>query len=241
MIEVEHFSYAYGSTRAVDDISFELQTGEIVALIGPNGAGKSTTMKALTTLLRPCAGSIRVSGYDVTKDPQAVRRNLGYLPEDNPLYDDMIVFDALKSIAQQRRIPPAQRRDSIDEAAELCAIAPVMHRTINTLSRGYRQRVGIAQAILHHPNVLILDEATTGLDPNQIVEIRDLILRIGQKRTVLISTHILQEVSAIAKRVILLHRGKIALDSSLHKALEDLKLQGITPNIETLFQHYTNS
>ena len=241
MIEVEHFSYAYGSTRAVDDISFSLKTGEIVALIGPNGAGKSTTMKVLTTLLRPCAGIIRVAGYDVTQDAQLVRQNLGYLPEDNPLYDDMIVADALASIAQQRRIPAAQRRDSIDEAATLCAIAPVMHRTIDTLSRGYRQRVGIAQAILHRPNVLILDEATTGLDPNQIVEIRDLILQIGKQRTVLISTHILQEVSAIAKRVILLNRGKIALDAPLQTALDAIETQGLAPNIETLFRHYTKS
>ena len=241
MIEVEHFSYAYGSTRAVDDISFSLKTGEIVALIGPNGAGKSTTMKVLTTLLRPCAGIIRVAGYDVTQDAQLVRQNLGYLPEDNPLYDDMIVADALASIAQQRRIPAAQRRDSIDEAATLCAITPVMHRTIDTLSRGYRQRVGIAQAILHRPNVLILDEATTGLDPNQIVEIRDLILQIGKQRTVLIATHILQEVSAIAKRVILLNRGKIALDAPLQTALDAIETQGLAPNIETLFRHYTKS
>ena len=198
-------------------------------------------MKVLTTLLRPCAGIIRVAGYDVTQDAQLVRQNLGYLPEDNPLYDDMIVADALASIAQQRRIPAAQRRDSIDEAATICAITPVMHSTIDTLSRGYRHRVGIAQAILHRPNVLILDEATTGLDPNQIVEIRDLILQIGKQRTVLISTHILQEVSAIAKRVILLNRGKIALDAPLQTALDAIETQGLAPNIETLFRHYTKS
>ena len=179
MIEVEHFSYAYGSTRAVDDISFSLKTGEIVALIGPNGAGKSTTMKVLTTLLRPCAGIIRVAGYDVTKDAQLVRQNLGYLPEDNPLYDDMIVADALASIAQQRRIPAAQRRDSIDEAATLCAITPVMHRTIDTLSRGYRQRVGIAQAILHHPNVLILDEPVSHLDARNNAIVADMVTRVA--------------------------------------------------------------
>lgn len=241
MIEAEHFSYAYGATLAVDDISFSLKAGEIVALIGPNGAGKSTTMKALTTLLRPCGGTIRIAGCDVAQNPAQARRRIGYLPEDNPLYGDMIVADALMSIARQREIPAHLREECVDEAAHLCALIPVMHRTIDTLSRGYRQRVGIAQAILHRPDALILDEATTGLDPNQIAEIRDLIIEIGAKRTVLISTHILQEVSAIAKRVILLNRGKIALDSPLQSALDGLRREGLSPDIETLFRRHTLS
>lgn len=241
MIDVQHFSYDYGANRAVDDISFRLNSGEVVALIGPNGAGKSTTMKVLTTLLRPAAGIVRVAGFDVAQNPMKVRQNLGYLPEDNPLYDDMIVADALFSIAEQRGIPRADRDARVFDAASVCAILPIMHKTIDTLSRGYRQRVGLAQAILHKPNVLILDEATTGLDPNQIAEIRDLILEIGKQRTVLISTHILQEVSAIAKRVIILNHGKIAADGTLDALLAHLETLGQTPTIENLFRFYTRA
>lgn len=241
MISVEHFSYDYGEHLAVDDISFELQSGEIVALIGPNGAGKSTTMKVLTTLLKPSCGRIRVAGYDVLENPMKVRENLGYLPETNPLYGDMIVYDALKSVASQRKIPRNRREEAIDTVARQCSLLEVMHRPIEDLSRGYRQRVGIAQAIIHHPKVLILDEATTGLDPNQICEIRDLIVEIGQERTVLMSTHILQEVTAIAKRVILLHRGHIACDGPVTELLAELaknKKQG-SATIEDLFHEYT--
>ena len=240
MISVEHFSYQYGSHVAVRDISFSLQKGEVVALIGPNGAGKSTTMKVLTTLLRPCSGKILVAGHDVETEPMQVRENLGYLPETNPLYDDMIVYDALHSIAAQRHIPRACRDDAVAEVAKQCGIESVMHREISELSRGYRQRVGIAQAIIHHPAVLILDEATTGLDPNQIREIRDLILEIGKEKTVLMSTHILQEVTAIAKRLILLHRGQIACDGPIDALLETVseKLHK-KANLEDLFSYYT--
>ena len=242
MIKVEHFTYDYGSHRAVDDISFDLKSGEIVALIGPNGAGKSTTMKVLTTLLRPCGGKVCVAGYDVTENPMRVRENMGYLPETNPLYGDMLVYDALASIAAQRHIPAKMRAEAIETAARQCSILDVMHRPIETLSRGYRQRVGIAQAIIHKPAVLILDEATTGLDPNQICEIRDLILEIGREKTVLISTHILQEVTAIAKRVILLNHGKIACDGPVGELLGSVgkKTGKSSASIEDLFAFYTH-
>jgi len=241
MIDVSHLSYDYGTVRAVDDISFHIPKGEIVALVGPNGAGKSTTMKILTTLLRPSAGNVRIAGYDVTQEPQEVRRRLGYLPENNPLYGDMLVFDALTSIARQRLLPRHQCADVVQRVAESCALLPVMHRYIGELSRGYRQRVGFAQAILHDPEVLILDEATTGLDPNQIRDIRDLILSIGQHRTILISTHILQEVHALASRLILIHQGKIACDGNINTLCQAIapKIKKTTPTLEDLFAFYT--
>jgi len=241
MIEVEHFSYSYGSHLAVDDISFSLKEGEIVALIGPNGAGKSTTMKVLTTLLRPCAGRISIAGYDVVEQSVQARQHLGYLPETNPLYADMIVYDALKSVSQQRLIPKNKQDDAIWAAAHQCGIESVMHQTIETLSRGYRQRVGIAQAIIHNPSVLILDEATSGLDPNQIREIRDLIIQIGKEKTVLISTHILQEVTAIANRIILMNHGKIVCDGQIDELLAELSDHQHMdhPDVEDLFSFYT--
>lgn len=240
MIEVRHFSYAYGNVKAVDDISFDIPQGEVVALIGPNGAGKSTTMKALTTLLRPMRGNIRVAGYDVVEDAMLAREHLGYLPENNPLYDDMTVWDALRSIAAQRLIRRARIDDAVDSAAEMCGIQKVMHRAIGTLSRGYRQRVGIAQAIIHKPDVLILDEATTGLDPNQISEVRDLILQIGKQRTVLISTHILQEVSAIARRMIILCQGKIAADDAPRNLIQSVSDAIRRPaSLEDVFRYFT--
>lgn len=243
MLKIEHFSYDYGGHLAVDDISFELKTGEIAALIGPNGAGKSTTMKVLTTLMRPTSGKLTAAGYDVVEEPLKVRENLGYLPETNPLYDDMFVYEALESTAAQRRIPRKTRNQVIAETAEQCGLIDVIHCPIHTLSRGYRQRVGIAQAIIHKPAVLILDEATTGLDPNQIREIRDLILKIGRERTVLISTHILQEVTAIAKRVILLSHGHIACDGNIDELIKLVaqKMHKPDANIEDLFAFHTKS
>lgn len=241
MLKISHFSYDYGEHLAVNDISFELKKGEIVAFLGPNGAGKSTTMKAITTLLRPSAGKIEVAGFDVLKSPIEVRKNLGYLPENNPLYLDMLVCDALNSIAAQRQIPRQDRKNAVQTVAKQCGILEVLNRPIEALSRGYRQRVGIAQAIIHQPNLLILDEATTGLDPNQIREIRDLILEIGREKTVLLSTHILQEVTAIATRVIILNKGKIACDGAPDKLLQELakSLNKSEVTIEDLFAYHT--
>ncbi|MBO5754321.1 MAG: ATP-binding cassette domain-containing protein [Proteobacteria bacterium] len=243
MLKVTDFSYDYGEHRAVNHISFELKKGEIVAFLGPNGAGKSTTMKAITTLLRPSAGQIEVAGFDVIKSPIQVRKNLGYLPETNPLYLDMLVCDALYSIAAQRQIPRKERKNAVQTVAKQCGISEVLNRPIEALSRGYRQRVGIAQAIIHQPDLLILDEATTGLDPNQIREIRDLIIEIGREKTVLLSTHILQEVTAIATRVIILNQGKIVCDGTPAKLLQNLadKIHKPDANIEDLFAYYTQA
>lgn len=240
MIDVEQFSYDYGSKRAVDGISFHLSKGEIVALIGPNGAGKSTTMKAITTQFQPSAGRIRIAGFDTAKEPMQVRKRLGYLPENNPLYGDLFVYDALRFMAQQRLMPKASIAKAIERAADRCGLNEVMHKRIDTLSKGYRQRVGIAQAIIADPELLILDEATSGLDPNQIRDIRELICEIGKERTVLLSTHILQEVQAVAQRIIILNKGKIAVDGQIADIAQKLAPElGHTPSLEALFHHYT--
>lgn len=241
MIEVRHFSYVYGSHRAVDDISFSVPCGEIVALVGPNGAGKSTTMKVLTTLLKPACGEIRVGGLDVVTQAHQVRRKLGYLPENNPLYGDMLVADALCSMAEQHFIPKKQIPDAVARVVAACDLRRVMHKQIDALSRGYRQRVGIAQAIIHDPEVLILDEATTGLDPNQVLDIRDLILDISRNKTILMSTHILQEVGAVAKRMILLDHGKIVCDGPIPRLLETVAAELNQPcaTLEELFAWFT--
>lgn len=243
MLKVSNFCYDYGEHRAVNNISFELKKGEIVAFLGPNGAGKSTTMKAITTLLRPSAGQIEVAGFDVLNAPMQVRKNIGYLPETNPLYLDMLVSEALHSIAAQRLIPRKKRLNAVQTVAAQCGISEVLNRPIEALSRGYRQRVGIAQAIIHQPNLLILDEATTGLDPNQIREIRDLILEIGREKTVLLSTHILQEVTAIATRLIIMDKGQIVCDGTPDVLLKKVAKELNTPNasIEDLFTFYTQA
>ncbi|MBQ9241836.1 MAG: ATP-binding cassette domain-containing protein [Proteobacteria bacterium] len=242
MIHIEHLTYHYGDFCALKDISFDISSGQIVAFIGPNGAGKSTTMKILTTLLRPETGNVTVAGIDVSKNPLEVRRHIGYLPETNPLYEDMIVHDALEMAAAQHGIPRAKRPLAVKKAAQHCSLNAVMHLPIHQLSRGFRQRVGIAQAIIHDPDILILDEATTGLDPNQIREIRDLILSIGKTKTILLSTHILQEVTAIASRIILIDHGTIACDGTVDTLLNDLRKQtnNALANIEDLFAFYTS-
>lgn len=241
MIEVKHFSYYYGKQKAVDDVSFTVPSGEIVALIGPNGAGKSTTMKVLTTLLKPACGEIRVAGFDVVNEPMRVREKLGYLPETNPLYGDMLVADALHSMAEQHFVPHKAIPNAVARVVLLCDLRRVMHKRIDDLSKGYRQRVGIAQAIIHEPDTLILDEATTGLDPNQVQDIRDLILEIGKDKTVLMSTHILQEVQAIAKRMILLDHGKVACDGIISDVSEDVarKLGRPSASLEDIFRWFT--
>ena len=241
MIEVKHFSYVYGTQVAVDDISFTVPKGEIVALVGPNGAGKSTTMKVLTTLMKPACGEIRISGFDVVTQPARVREKLGYLPENNPLYGDMIVADALRSMAEQHFVPRKAIPDAVERVVRACDLRRVMHKQIDDLSKGYRQRVGIAQAIIHDPETLILDEATTGLDPNQVLDIRDLILDIGKDKTVLMSTHILQEVQATAKRIILLDHGKIVCDGRIDALLVEVAKQLEKPSatLEELFAWFT--
>ncbi len=199
----------------MDDVSFSVGQGQILGFLGPNGAGKSTTMKIATCYLPPTSGTVLVNGYDVVKDPMAVRRSVGYLPEHNPLYLDMYVHEYLQFVASVYGLKSSIAKARIHEMVELCGLTLEQGKKIGALSKGYRQRVGLAQALVHDPQVLILDEPTTGLDPNQIIEIRSLIKRIGQDKTVIFSTHIMQEVTAICDRVVIINRGKIAADSDV--------------------------
>lgn len=214
MIEIKNLTKKFGSNVVLDNINFSVKKGEILGFLGPNGAGKSTTMKIITSFWFPTAGSIEIDGQSVQENSIATRRKIGYLPETVPLYDDMKVFEYLKFVAEIRGIEKDEIKKSIKEAGEACGLGKVMKKPIEELSKGYRQRVGLAQAIIHNPDVLILDEPTTGLDPNQIKEIRDLIKKIGQEKTVIFSTHILGEVSAICDRVIIINNGKIVGEGS---------------------------
>lgn len=214
-ILVSKLTKQYGVQRAIDGISFELRPGEIVGFLGPNGAGKSTTMKILTGYLTPTDGRAEVAGHDVVANPMPARRALGYLPEHNPLYLDMYVREFLLFIGNLYGMPSGTLSARVDEVVQLCGLDVEKHKKIGQLSKGYRQRVGLAQALLHDPSVLILDEPTTGLDPNQILEIRNLIRTAGKNKTVLFSTHIMQEVEALCDRVIIINRGRIVADSPL--------------------------
>ncbi|MCW5828002.1 MAG: ATP-binding cassette domain-containing protein [Deltaproteobacteria bacterium] len=210
MISVENLTKRYGQTLAVDSISFEVNPREVVGFLGPNGAGKTTTMKMLTCFLRPDEGRATVGGYDVVDQSMEVRRRIGYLPENAPLYYEMDVRDYLVFMAKVRDIPASERKNRVREMAEVCGLGPMMLKPIGELSKGYRQRVGLAQAMLHRPDILILDEPTSGLDPNQIIEIRNLIKEIGREKTVILSTHILPEVQATCSRVLIISNGRIA-------------------------------
>ncbi len=210
MIEVEHAVRLFGSFRAVDDISFSIQKGEIVGLLGPNGAGKTTTMRMISCFLEPTSGSIKIDGLDVTKNPVEVKRKIGYMPESAPLYSDMIVADYLSYISEMYGLDPKEKLPAL---AQICGLKEQMHKNIADLSRGNRQRVGLAHALMSDPEILILDEPTGGLDPNQVAEVRSLIKEIGKTRTVIISTHILSEVEALCDRVIIISQGKKVADS----------------------------
>ncbi|MBO6632539.1 MAG: gliding motility-associated ABC transporter ATP-binding subunit GldA, partial [Psychroserpens sp.] len=216
-IEVKELSKLYGTQKALNNISFSVNKGEIVGFLGPNGAGKSTLMKILTTYLAASEGDAKVSGYDVKINKQDVQRNVGYLPEHNPLYLDMYVKEYLSFNAGVYNIS----KSKIQEVIELTGLTPESHKKISSLSKGYRQRVGLANALLHDPSVLILDEPTTGLDPNQLVDIRRLIKSIGQDKTVFLSTHIMQEVEAICDRVIIINKGSIVADKKLNELRDD--------------------
>jgi ABC-2 type transport system ATP-binding protein len=211
-VRCEKLTKVYGRARAVDAIDFEVKTGEILGFLGPNGAGKSTTMKMLTCFLTPTSGRAEVAGHDVMKDPLSVRRKVGYLPEDTPLYRDMTVLEYLDYVTELRAIPRADRRARIKKVGEVTGIMDVLGKHIAELSKGYRQRVGLTQAIVHDPEILILDEPTSGLDPNQIVEIRQLIMGLGKEKTVILSTHILPEVQATCSRVLIISDGKLVAD-----------------------------
>lgn len=216
-IEVKDLTKYYGVQHALDGISFSINKGEIVGFLGPNGAGKSTTMKILTGYLAPTSGVAAVEGINVSEDPQRVKRQTGYLPEHNPLYHDMYVHEYLEFAAGICGLASGMARKRADEMVGLCGLSLEQNKKIGALSKGYRQRVGLAQALIHNPKVLILDEPTSGLDPNQLVEIRKLIKDISREKTVLFSTHILQEVEALCDRVIVINRGVIVADDLLHK------------------------
>ncbi|MBR4683281.1 MAG: ATP-binding cassette domain-containing protein [Spirochaetia bacterium] len=214
MIKVENIDKIYGKFKAVDNVSFHIGKGEIVGLLGPNGAGKTTIMKILTGYHYPTHGTAILNGYSIYDDLLKVKESTGYLPEMAPLYDDLTVMEYLDFMADIRKVPKSRKKAEIDRVIQETGLAPVINRSIGKLSKGYRQRTGLAQAIIHSPDILILDEPTTGLDPNQIIEIRKLICDIGKEKTVILSTHILQEVEAVCNRVLILNHGKIVAEGS---------------------------
>lgn len=209
-ISVDFISKVYGQQKALDNVSFEVKSGEIVGFLGPNGAGKSTMMKILTCFIPPTAGKAAVNGFDVMEQSIEVRKSVGYLPEHNPLYLDMYVKEYLEFIGGLHKLRNIKKR--VEEMVDITGLSVEQHKQIGALSKGYRQRVGLAQALIHDPAVLILDEPTTGLDPNQLAEIRDLIKRVGKEKTVMLSTHIMQEVEILCDRVIIVNQGRIVTD-----------------------------
>lgn len=213
-IKVENLVKNYGTQAAVDNISFDIHTGEIVGFLGPNGAGKSTTMKMITTYLTPSSGKVFVNGMNTEEDSMGVRKSIGYLPEQNPLYLDMNVLDYLEYAAELESVPKDKINKSIKKMVDVCGLGDVQHKDIGELSKGFKQRVGLAQALIHEPDVLILDEPTSGLDPNQIIEIRKLIKQLGKEKTLVLSTHILQEVEATCDRVLIINKGSIVADGT---------------------------
>ena len=214
MIEVKNLAKAYGAKRAVDDISFDVPSGEVLGFLGPNGAGKSTTMKMLTCFLAPTAGDALVGGTSVLEHSVEVREKIGYLPENTPLYQDLTPLEYLQFASALRKMDGARTEKRLSEISEVCGLYEVLGQPISELSKGYKQRVGLALAMIHDPPILILDEPTSGLDPNQIVEIRELIKEIGKEKTVILSTHILPEVQATCGRVIIIHDGCLVADGS---------------------------
>lgn len=221
-IQVTDLTKTYASVHALAGVSFEVQKGEVVGFLGPNGAGKSTTMKILTGFMSATSGRAHVAGFDVATQPHEVQRRVGYLPERVGLYEEMLVADYLHFVCELRGVDKARRRARIQEVAQTTGLVPVMHKSTAEISRGYRQRVGLAQAIIHEPDVVILDEPTSGLDPNQIVEIRDVIKNIGATKTVLFSTHIMQEVEAVCDRVLVLNRGQLVAQGSVDALREQV-------------------
>jgi ABC-2 type transport system ATP-binding protein len=214
MIEVEQLSKTYGPIKAIEDVSFAVEKGEILGFLGPNGAGKSTTMRILTCFMPPTSGTARVAGYDIFKDSLQVRRRIGYVPENAPLYTDMPVVSFLKFVAEVKGLSRRDRLRQVGQVMDDCGVKDVQHRYIGKLSKGYRQRVALAQALLGNPDVLILDEPTIGLDPRQIIDIRQLIKGLAGQKTVILSTHILPEVSMTCQRVIIINRGRlVAVDT----------------------------
>lgn len=234
-IEVQNISKSYGAQKALDNVSFSVKKGEIVGFLGPNGAGKSTLMKILTTFINADEGTASVNGTDVTENQKAVQLSVGYLPEHNPLYLDLYVREYLAFNADVYKVDKAR----IEEVIQLTGLSSESHKKIGQLSKGYRQRVGLATALLHNPDVLILDEPTTGLDPNQLVEIRNVIKNVGKDKTVFLSTHIMQEVEAICDRVIIIDHGKIVTDKKLDKLVSEEKEQIIEVEFDKTVEEST--
>lgn len=214
MIEVKELTKKFGENNVLDKINFSVKKGEVLGFLGPNGAGKTTTMKIITSFWLPSGGDVLIDDISVKKDSIKTRSKIGYLPENVPLYDDMLVYEYLKFIGEVRGLDREKLKTRLKEVVEICGLKKVIKKPIDELSKGYRQRVGLAQSIIHDPEVLILDEPTTGLDPNQIIEIRDLIKKIGKEKTVIFSTHILSEVSATCDRVLIINNGKIVGEGS---------------------------
>ena len=223
MITVKDLRRSFGPVIAVDNVSFEVEKGQVLGLLGPNGAGKSPLMRMLACFLTPDSGSASVCGYDIGKDSVQVRQSLGYLAENAPLYSDMTVGSLLEFVCDVRRINGEKRKAALDRIVPMCSIQSVYHQSIETLSKGYKRRVGLAQALIHDPQVLILDEPTDGLDPNQKHEVRGLISRMAKDKCIVISTHILEEVEAVCSRTIIIARGKILVDSTPEKLKAEYK------------------
>ena len=228
-ISVQQLTKVYNTQRAIDDLSFEVATGEILGFLGPNGAGKTTTMKIITCYMPPTSGTVTLDGYNIAEHDLEIRRRIGYLPEHNPLYLDMYVHEFLAFVGKVYQLDKKFMKQRIETVIEMTGLGREQHKKISMLSKGYRQRVGLAQALIHDPEVLILDEPTSGLDPNQIVDIRTLIRDVGSDKTVIFSSHILSEVEAIANRVIIINQGKIVADSGTQEL-------GLMTNNETLVQ-----
>ena len=236
MLHIEGLTKQFGAFTAVDNISFSVDRGEVLGFLGPNGAGKTTVMRMITGFLPPTAGTVTVDGYDVSRQPIEVKRRIGYLPEGAPLYEDMTPLELLSYIADVRRISGQAKHDAIERAASRINIEPVMHQSIGTLSKGYKRRVGIAQAILHDPEILILDEPTDGLDPNQKHEVRKLINEMAENKAIVISTHLLEELEVICSRAIVIAEGKIVADCSP----AELEAQSNYHNAITIRVHETH-
>ena len=245
MIEVNNLTKRYGATVAVDNVSFNAKAGEVLGFLGPNGAGKTTTMRVLTCYLTADEGNATVDGYDVFDQSVEVRKRIGYLPESAPLYLDMGVIDYLKFIAQVRDIPKSQRQQRTKEVIDICGLESVIQKDVGELSKGFRQRLGLAQSLIHDPPILIMDEPTSGLDPNQIIEIRNLIKEIGKEKMIIFSTHILPEVSATCSRILIINAGKIVANGSPESLAErakggevvDITVRGPAEEIESKLQN----
>jgi len=248
MIEIKNLTKKFGQNLVLDNLSFSVEKGEILGFLGPNGAGKSTTMKIITSFWAPTSGHVLINGLEIAKDALSARKKIGYLPETVPLYEDMRVFEYLKFIAEIRGLSKSEVKDRVKEVVQICGLNKVLRQPIEELSKGFRQRVGLAQAIMHKPDILILDEPTTGLDPNQIVEIRDLIKTIGREKTVIFSTHILSEVSATCDRVIIINNGKIVGQGSPNELMKKsgaseliyVKIKGLKNEVENKLKEMEN-